>query len=156
MPWELACAAAQPAALPLGEAAPDAEALVVGQRVLEALGADRALHADLLGLAGGAALLREERLRVGLGAERTLLPRLAVLLEPDAEQAGDALGAEALAGEALARRAVALGRHAVAVGALGRAHVIAQPRHLGHDGASPLALVPVRVPRDVPGPLCTR
>src|SRR5690606_29752212 len=50
----------QPAALPLGEPTPDAEALVVGQRVLQALGTDLAGQADLLGLAGGAALLREE------------------------------------------------------------------------------------------------
>ncbi len=66
--------AAQAAALPLGEAAPDAEALVVRQRVLQALGTHLAARADALGLAGGAALLREERLRVRLGAQRPLLP----------------------------------------------------------------------------------
>ena len=37
-----------------------------------------------------------------------------------------------------------------------RTHVVAQPRHLCHDDASPLALVPVRGAREVPGPLCTR
>ena len=84
-------AAAQPATLALGEAAPDAEALVVGQRVLEALGLDLAAGADLLRLAGRAALLGEERLGVGLGAQRLLLPRLGVGLEADAQQPGDAL-----------------------------------------------------------------
>ena len=64
----------QLATLALGQAAPDAEALVVGEGILQALGADLAADADLLGLAGRAALLREERLRVGLGAERALLP----------------------------------------------------------------------------------
>ncbi|CAM5649850.1 hypothetical protein SHIRM173S_10356 [Streptomyces hirsutus] len=44
------------------------------QGVLEALGADLAGEADLLGLAGGAALLGEEGLGVGLGAQRALLP----------------------------------------------------------------------------------
>src|SRR4029453_597357 len=46
-------AAAQPATLTLGQPAPDAEALVVGERVLEALGLHLAAGADLLGLAGG-------------------------------------------------------------------------------------------------------
>src|SRR3954452_17971632 len=54
-------AALEPAALPLGEAAPDAEPLVVLECVLEALGPDLAAGADLLGLAGRAALLGEER-----------------------------------------------------------------------------------------------
>ena len=73
---ELADPALEPPALALGEAAPDAEPLVVGERVLEALVADLAAHADALGLTGGAALLREERLRVGLRAQRALLPLL--------------------------------------------------------------------------------
>ena len=64
----------QLAALALAQAAPDAEPLVVRQGVLEALAAHVAADADLLGLAGGAALLREERLRVGLGAQGALLP----------------------------------------------------------------------------------
>jgi hypothetical protein len=68
-------ALAELAALALGEAAPDAEALVVLERVLEALAAHLARSADLLGVAGGAALLGEERLRVGLRAERVRLPR---------------------------------------------------------------------------------
>src|SRR5687768_14203826 len=61
-------------ALALGEPAPDPEALVLLQCVLEALALDLAAHADALGLAGRAALLREERLRVGLRAEGLLLP----------------------------------------------------------------------------------
>src|SRR3712207_8391368 len=44
--------------------------LVVGEGVLEAVGLDLAAGADLLRLAGGAALLGEERLGVGLGAQR--------------------------------------------------------------------------------------
>src|SRR4051794_3037746 len=67
---------AHPAPLALGEAAPDAEALVIGQRVLQALVADGAARADSLRLAGGAALLREERLGVGLRAECVQPPRL--------------------------------------------------------------------------------
>src|SRR6476661_6483675 len=70
----------QLAALSLGQSAPDAEPLVIGQGVLEALGPHLATDADLLGLARGAALLREERLRVGLGAERPLLPGELTLL----------------------------------------------------------------------------
>src|SRR5690349_22358310 len=70
----------QLAALPLGKPTPDAEPLVIGQGVLEALRTHLATDADLLGLARGAALLREERLRVGLGAERALLPRELTLL----------------------------------------------------------------------------
>src|SRR3954468_3921027 len=49
----------QLAALPLRQAAPDPEALVVLQRVLEALAPDVAAEAHLLGFAGGTALLRE-------------------------------------------------------------------------------------------------
>lgn len=64
----------QPSAFALGQAAPDAESLVVGEGVLEAFGADFAGEADLLGLAGGAALLGKEGLGVGLGAKSTLLP----------------------------------------------------------------------------------
>src|SRR5207253_3147830 len=67
---------AQAAAFALGQAAPDAVALVGLQGVVEALGADVAAGADGLGLAGGPALLREEGLGVGLGAERVVLPRL--------------------------------------------------------------------------------
>ena len=52
----------------------------MGQGVLEALGADLAARADLLGLAGGTALLGKERLGVGLGAQSALLPgQLAVV-----------------------------------------------------------------------------
>src|SRR3954451_1912697 len=49
-------ATTQPAPLALGEAAPDAEALVVGQGELQALGPDLAAGADLLRLPGRAAL----------------------------------------------------------------------------------------------------
>src|SRR3712207_4651501 len=64
----------QLAPLALGQAAPDPEALVVGQGVLQALTADVTGQTDLLRLAGRAALLGEERLGIGLGAERPLLP----------------------------------------------------------------------------------
>src|SRR3712207_9186625 len=79
-------AATQPATLALGQPAPDAEALVVAQRVLQALGADLAAGADLLGLAGRATLLGEERLGVGLGAQGAVLPPL--LLAVRTGQAG--------------------------------------------------------------------
>src|SRR4051794_16262335 len=67
-------AALEPAALPLGEAAPDAEPLIVLECVLQALGADLAAGADLLRLAGRAALLGEERLGIGLRTECPFLP----------------------------------------------------------------------------------
>src|SRR5690348_13681695 len=66
------------AALALAQAAPDAEPLVVRECVLQALVADLAGEADTLRLPLGAALLREERLRIGLRAQGALLP--AVLL----------------------------------------------------------------------------
>ena len=62
------------AALALREAAPDPEALVVVERVLEAFAADIARCADPLGVAGGPALLGEEGLGIGLRAERIALP----------------------------------------------------------------------------------
>src|SRR3712207_4849258 len=86
--------ATEQATIALGEPDPDAEAPAVGQRVLQAVGLDLAAGADLLGLAGRAALLGEEGLGVRLGAERPLLPRLGVGLETDAQQPGDALGGE--------------------------------------------------------------
>src|SRR5215470_7027181 len=61
-------------ALPLGQPAPDAKPFVVLKRVLQALGPDLATPADPLGLPGGAALLGEERLRVCLRAQRSVLP----------------------------------------------------------------------------------
>src|SRR5690348_15975595 len=64
----------QPAALTLGKAAPDTEPLIVLEGVPQALGAHLAAPADPLGLAGRAALLGVERLRVRLRAERALLP----------------------------------------------------------------------------------
>src|SRR4029453_17490514 len=63
-------------ALTLGEAAPDPEPLVVGQRVLEALGLHRAGLADALGRAGRAPLLREEAVGVLVQAGRPLVPGL--------------------------------------------------------------------------------
>jgi hypothetical protein len=66
--------------LTLGKPAPDAEALIVREGVLEAVAPHIAAETDLLGLARGSALLREEGLGVGLGTERTLLPRQLRLL----------------------------------------------------------------------------
>jgi hypothetical protein len=66
--------ATQATTLPLGETAPDAETLVVLQGVLEALAFYLAGGADLLSVAGGAALFGKERLRVGLRAQRVGLP----------------------------------------------------------------------------------
>src|SRR3954452_3945608 len=62
------------APLALAEAAPDAEALVVRQRVLEAFAADVAGETHLLRLPGRSALLRGECFRIGLGAQSPLLP----------------------------------------------------------------------------------
>src|ERR1700754_4009329 len=62
-------AALEAAALALGETAPDAEALVVRQGVLEALATHLAPQADFLCLAGGAALLGKEGLRIRLRAQ---------------------------------------------------------------------------------------
>src|SRR6478735_6622484 len=64
----------QAPALTLGETAPDAEPLVVGEGVLQALGPDFAGETDLLRLAGRSALLGEEGLGIGLGAQCALLP----------------------------------------------------------------------------------
>src|SRR3954452_5896355 len=89
-------AAAQPAPLPLRQPTPDPEALVVGQGVLQALGLDLAPGADLLGLPGRAALLGEEGLRVGLRAQRPLLPGLPVDLQADAQQPDQALARKAV------------------------------------------------------------
>jgi hypothetical protein len=70
----LARLAFDPPALTLGQSAPDSKPLVVLESVLKALGAYLATPADPLGLPGGTALLREERLRIRLRAERTFLP----------------------------------------------------------------------------------
>ena len=69
------------ATLAFAEAAPDAEALVVLQRVLEALGLHVARGADALGVARRAALLREEGLGVRLGAQSVGLPGEGVLFD---------------------------------------------------------------------------
>ena len=63
-----------PPAFPFGQTTPDAEPLVVLQRVLQALGPDIAPPADSLRLPGGTALLWEERLRICLCAQRLILP----------------------------------------------------------------------------------
>jgi hypothetical protein len=70
----LARAPLHAAALSLGQTPPDAKPLVVLQRVLKALGTNLTASADPLGLPRGAALLREERLRIRLSAQRTILP----------------------------------------------------------------------------------
>src|SRR5690349_12885249 len=62
------------AAFALAEPTPDAEAFVVAQRVLQALGLDVAPAADPLGLARRTALLRKESLWIGLRAQSPLLP----------------------------------------------------------------------------------
>ena len=74
----LACLPLEPTAFTFGEPAPDPETLVVLQCVLKALGADLTAPADPLGLPGGTALLREERLRIRLRAERHVLPVKAI------------------------------------------------------------------------------
>src|SRR3954469_15245741 len=117
-----------------GQAAPDAEALVVGQCVLQALGPDLAAGADLLGLAGRAALLREERLGVGLGAQRALLPALLLTVE-----AGDA-------GVVDVGHAEHVGPVGHRRGLGGSSPVVVHPRHVGHGhDAFPLRLVPAVV-----------
>jgi hypothetical protein len=70
----LARLAFDPATLTFGQSAPDSEPLVVLESVLKTLGAYLATPADPFGLPGGTALLREERLRIRLRAERTFLP----------------------------------------------------------------------------------
>src|SRR5699024_9785904 len=63
-----------------------AETLVVRQGVLEALVLDLATLADALGLPGGAAFLREERLRIGLRAQGAFLPILRFGLVKDVRE----------------------------------------------------------------------
>ena len=63
-----------PPSLTFGQTTPDAEPLVVLQRVLQALGPDIAPPADSLGLPGRTALLWEERLRICLCTKRPVLP----------------------------------------------------------------------------------
>src|SRR5918998_4562497 len=69
-------AALEAPALTLGQAAPDPKPLVIGQRVLEAFGLDRAGLTDTLGRAGRAPLLREEAVGVLIQACRPLVPGL--------------------------------------------------------------------------------
>src|SRR5690348_5329338 len=72
--------ALQAAPLTLGHAAPDAEPLVVLQRVLQALGPDVAAAAHPLRLPGRSTLFREERLRICLRAQRLVLPAQLVFI----------------------------------------------------------------------------
>src|SRR5690606_31908166 len=62
------------APLTLRQTAPDPEALVVGQCVLQAIGTHLAGQTDLLRFPRRSALLREERLGIGLRAQSALLP----------------------------------------------------------------------------------
>src|SRR5437763_783876 len=72
-------AAAQAAALPLRQAAPDAELLMVTERVLQALEADGAAGTDGLGLPGGGPALGEEQLGVDAQTVGPLLPATLLL-----------------------------------------------------------------------------
>ena len=63
-----------PPAFSFGQTTPDAEPLVVLQRVLQALSPNVAPPADSLGLPGRTALLWEERLRICLCTKRPVLP----------------------------------------------------------------------------------
>src|ERR1700728_2086601 len=72
-PW-LHRRALEPPALALRQPAPDAEPLIVLEGVLQALGANLTAAADLLCFPGGATLLREKRLRIGLRTQRAILP----------------------------------------------------------------------------------
>src|SRR5690606_4938104 len=66
--------ALQLAAFPFGQPTPDAEPLIVLQRIFEALHADFTRTTDLLRFPGRAAFFRKERLGVGLSAQSALLP----------------------------------------------------------------------------------
>src|SRR5262249_16656666 len=80
-----------PPALPLRQAAPDAELLAVAQGVLEALDSDLAAPTHGLGLLGGGASLGEEEVGVDAQAVGLLLPatlgRSAALVAPPGPQA---------------------------------------------------------------------
>jgi hypothetical protein len=58
----------------LRETAPNTEALIVCQRVVEALDPNFTGKADLLGLTSRAALFGKERLGISLGTQRATLP----------------------------------------------------------------------------------
>src|SRR4051794_4621724 len=107
--------ATQPAPLTLGEAAPDPEPLVVLKRVLEALGLYLTAGADALGLPGRPALFGKEGLRVGLGAQRLLLPIPRLTDQIPEQQAVVGVHADksldvAVAHGVLLQRCVAVGR----------------------------------------------
>src|SRR5258708_39546661 len=79
--------ALQPPALALGQPSPDTEPLIVLKCVLQALGPDLAAAANPLSLPGRPPLLRKERLRIGLGAQRPVLPgRLRGLIRADSKR----------------------------------------------------------------------
>ena len=69
------------ATLTLAHAAPDAELLAVGERVLEALHAHDATAADLFGLARRSAALGEEQVRVDAEAVGVVLPAAVLRIE---------------------------------------------------------------------------
>jgi hypothetical protein len=71
---EKLCATAKLAAFALAQATPDTETLVVGEGVFEAFAANFAGGANLLGVASGTTLFREEGLRVSLCTECICLP----------------------------------------------------------------------------------
>ena len=149
-------AAAEPAALTLRQTAPDAEPLVVGQRVLEALGLDLAAVQIFLAsrveppfsgkkASGSVSAHSARSCHDCASASRPMPSRPAM---PWSRCPGPCRSpGRPSAGPEPGRRAVPapVGRP------LGRAHVVAQPRHLCHDDASPLALVPVRGPGTIPG-----
>ena len=74
MPGRLDGLALQAAPLTFGHAAPDAEPLVMLERVLQALGPYLTAAAHSLGFPGRSSLFREERLRICLCAQRSILP----------------------------------------------------------------------------------
>ena len=77
--WSRDSAASKPTTLPLGKPTPDAESFVVGECVLKTFDLNRTVGADLFRLTRRAALLREERLGVGLRAQRFVPPSSGVL-----------------------------------------------------------------------------
>jgi len=83
-------ASAQTAPLTLGEATPNAKALVVGESVFQTFGFHLALAANLLGIPGGATFFGEKRFRVRLGTQRIGLPGKGALFVFNASHTGNA------------------------------------------------------------------
>jgi hypothetical protein len=67
-------AALELSSLSLAQSTPDAESLVVRQRVLKAFRPDLTAGADALRLTGRSPLLRKEGFRIGLCAQAAFLP----------------------------------------------------------------------------------